>query len=308
MSDLESALDSESQLAFTNRAEELLRQIDYMETKLAELDSDNSDPNVRDRNLEKILQKIDFVKAKETASLVKEKLDKEGGSVLFCIQKSKKQMGHYCVEEIINVIMGEQIIDGKVVGNYRRIPIDLGSAISQYNEVEFLVRLASYFDVESSDDLLKLSKQLRSKIRSSIDSGTTIFLEIKNLDDLLEKEGFLSWFVEQFWQPLIDEVMAVSKKYKSKFIVVLIANSQLLTECSLDYFCDGDSFDWYKMLELPLPNWAVEDIQDWLIRFHTLSSYMKSKTDTDLQQVARRIHRESEGTPESVCVSLREQF
>ena len=306
--DLASAPREVDRLRLEKEVEKTLNKIDKVEGQLVKLDSENSDPNVRDRSLEKILQKIDFVKAKGTASLIKEKLNQDGGSVLFFIQKSKKQMGHYCVEEVINVIMADQIIDGQVIGAYRRYSIDLGSAISQYDECEFLIRLASYFNIEKVKEITALSQQLRHKIRDSIDKGTTIFLEIKSLDDLLEKREFLEWFIEEFWKPLIDEVMTVSKKYKSKFIVALIADSQIMSDCSPDHFCDSNSFDCYKMLELPLPNWTIDDIQDWLIRFRTLSSGMTEKTNAELKKVAKDIHRGSEGTPESVCVSLREQF
>ena len=308
MRDLDSATSSEQELSFQKRAENLSAQIDELDGKLTQLDSQHPDQGIRDRSLEKVLQKIDFKKAKETASLIKDRLCEDGGSVLFFLQKSKKQMGHYCVEEVLNVIMGDQIVDGQVVGAYRRIPVDFGAAISQCNEAGFLNSLASYLNIEESSNLAALSKQLRETVRSSIDSGTTIVLEIKSLDDLLEKEAFLGWFIAEFWKPLIDEVTAVSKKYKSKFIVALIADSQILPDCPPDYFCQVEAFDCYKMLELPLPNWTIDDIHDWLIRFRTLSAEMKEKTEADLKRVARNIHRDSEGTPESVCVSLREKF
>ena len=306
--DLESAPRAVDRLRLKSDAERVLAEIEETEKQLVELDSQHPDQGVRDRGLEKILQKIDFKKAKKAASLVKDRLNEDGGAVLFFLQKSKKQMGQYCVEEVINVIMGDQIVDGQVVGAYRRIPVDLGSAISQYNEAEFLIRLASYFKIEESNNLTVLSKQLRETIRSSIDSGTTIFLEIKSLDDLLEQEEFLGWFIAEFWKPLIDEVTAVSKKYKSKFIVALIADSQILSDCSPAYFCKEEAFDCYKMLELPLPNWTIDDIHYWLIRFRTLSAEMREKTDAELKQVARKIYRDSDGTPESVCVSLQGKF
>lgn len=307
-SDLASASSSESQLTLEKRAVEILKQISGWEDKLDELDSKDQDPNVRDRRLEKTLQKIDFVEAKKAAGLIKEKLNQTGGSVLFLLRRSKRQMGRYCIEEVLDVIMAEQIIEGQIIGDFRRYSVDLGSAISHYNECEFLIRLASYFGLEASTDWVALSQQLRDRIRSSIDQGTTIFLEIKSLDDLLEQEFFLGWFIEEFWKPLMDEVVAVSQKYRSKFIVALIADSQILSDCSPDYFCHIRQFDCYKMLELPLPNWTVDDIQDWLMRFRTLSTVMKEKTDAELKTMAKKIHRDSEGTPESVCVSLREQF
>ena len=319
--DLESVQDSEKELTLNKQAKQTMEKIKKTEEELAQLDAGTLQQsslgkqveipeigrNIRENNLEKYLQKIDFLKAKETAGSIKERLNREGGAVLFFLQKSKKQMGRYCVEEMLNVIMGDQIIDGQVMGAYRRYSVDLDSAISQFNEIEFLIRLASYFNIEESSNLDLLSQRLREKIRSSIDNGTTIFLEIKSLDDLLEQAEFLDWFIQEFWKPLIDEVVAVSQKYKSKFIVALIADSHILPECPREYFCDDEAFDCYKMLELPLPNWSVEDIHDWLIRFRTLSSQIQ-ETNADLKRVANKIHRDSEGTPQSVCANLRELF
>jgi hypothetical protein len=307
-SDLESTTESEKWRSLKNRAEQLLTEYEEVDAKLAELDSKNPSQNIRDRTLEKTLQKINFTDAKRTANLIRDRLNRDGGSVLFLLQKSKRQMGHYCVEEVINVIMSEQIVDGQIIGSYRRYSVDLGSAISQYNETEFLIRLASHFNIDSSAALEEVSQRIRKKIRSSIGDGTTIFLEIKSLDDLLEQEEFLEWFIKEFWKPLIDEITVVSKIYRSKFIVALIADSQILLDRSPDYFCDNDSFDRYKMLELPLPNWTVEDIEDWLIRFRVLLASMEGKTDAEFRQVARKIHRGSEGIPESVDVSLRGMF
>jgi hypothetical protein len=311
-SDITTAPNERIKSKLNKQAEQLLAEIDSIEQKLSELDSESSDQNVRDRSLEKILQKIDFLKAKSTASLIKGRLSQEGGSVLFFLQKSKKQMGHYCVEEVLSVLLGDQIIDGKVVGAYRRYSVDLDSAISQCNETEFLTRLASHLNVntrlDEKDGYEELSRQLREKIKSSIDDGTTIFLEIRGVDELLEAGDFLPWFIQEFWTPLIDKVTEVSQKYKSKFIVALIADSHILSDCPPDYFCDDDSIDCYKLLELPLPNWSIDDIYDWLVRFRTLSAKVKQKTDAELQRVAQKVHRDSEGTPQNICANLRELF
>lgn len=311
-SDMETAPDERSELKLNKQAEKLLVEIESVEKKLAEFDSESLDQNIRDRSLEKILQKINFLKAKSTASLIKERLSQEGGSILFFLQKSKKQMGHYCVEEVLSVLLGDQIVDGQVVGAYRRYSIDLDSAISQCNETEFLIRLASHLNVSTSldkkDSYEELSRQLREKIKSSIDDGTTIFLEVRGVDELLESSDFLLWFICEFWTPLIDEVTVVSQKYKSKFIVALIADSHVLSDCSPDYFCDNHSIDCYKLLELPLPNWSIDDIHDWLVRFRTLSAKVKQKTDAELRKVAQKVHRDSEGTPQNICANLRELF
>jgi hypothetical protein len=102
--------------------------------------------------------------------------------------------------------------------------------------------------------------------------------------------------------------MAVSQKYKSKFIVALIADSQILSDRPSDYFCDDELMDCYKLLELTLPNWSKKDIYDWLVIFRTLSVKMKQKNNAELDQVAQKVHRDSSGTPQNVCANLRELF
>ncbi len=306
--DLATESSGGGRLKLKRKLEQLHNEIEELEEKLDEKNAESESKNVRDRNLEKALQKIDFVKAKEIARTVKASLNQDGGAVLFFLQKSKKQMGTYCVEEVLDVIMADEIIDGKIVVEHRRIPIDLGSAISQCNEVEFLTLLGSYFNIDASEDMLTLSQSLRKAIQRSINDGTTIFLEIKGVDDLIEQEKFLGWFVDEFWKPLIDVVTEASKKYKNKFIVALIADSHILPDCSSNHFCQCGEFDAYKLLELPLPNWTVDDVREWLIRFRVLSAAMKEKTDIQLKKIAEKVYRDSDGTPQNVCANLREQF
>ena len=269
-SDLETAATERDRLRLEKETEGLLTKIDDLEEKLKECDAESETPAVRDRGFEKALQKLDFHKAKATAALIRQQLNQEGGAVLFFLQKTKKQMGHFCIEEVLQVLLGDQIVDGQIMGAYRRYSVDLDSAISRFDEIEFLIRLASYFNLEESQDLKILQQQIRETIRASIDEGTTVFLEIKSLDDLLEQANFLEWFIKEFWKPLIDEVSAVSQKYKSKFIVALVADSEILDGTLPDYpasyFCDGTAYDCYKMLDLPLPDWLESDNFDWNVR------------------------------------------
>lgn len=313
-SDLETAAREVDRMRLEKEAERLLEKIDQTEAKLVECDAEAPEQHVRDRSFEKAMQKINFVKAKESAARIRKNLSQEGGAVLFFLQQTKMQMGHFCVEEVLNVILGDVIIDGQIVGAYRRYSVDFDSAISQFNEVEFLIRLASYFNVEALVDANELSKQIREQIRASIDNGMTIFLEIKSLDELLEQEEFLTWFIKDFWTPLIDEVSAVAKEFKSKFIVALIADSQILPDCTspdypLEFFCEEGDFDCYKLINLPLPNWSLDDIQDWLIRFYPLSPKLQQEKKAELKRIAKKVHRDSgNGIPQNVCINIKELF
>ena len=310
--DLETAATERDRLRLGKDAESLLSKIDDLEEKLKECDAESTTPAVRDRGFEKALQKLDNQQAKATATLIRQKLNQEGGAVLFFLQKTKKQMGHFCIEEVLQVLLGDQIVDGQVLGAYRRYSVDLDSGISRFDEVEFLIRLASYLNLEEERDLAILQRQICETIRTSIDEGMTIFLEIKSLDELLGRADFLTWFIEEFWKPLIDEVSAVSQKYKSKFIVALVADSQILDCAAPDYpatyFCDGTAYDCYKMLDLPLPDWSEDDIYDWLVRFRVLSPILKTEDIPGLKRRANRIHRNSDGIPQLVCANLQELF
>jgi len=306
---LEGTLSAVQEIKLHREAENILKKIEELDEKLRELDAETtSTPHVRELNIERTFSKIDFHRARKIATGIHHDLKKEGGAVLFFVQKAKKQMGQYCVDEVLNILMGDQIIDGQIYGDYRRFSIDLGSAISEYNEAELLTRLASYFNLEVTSDLSQVSKALRHEICASLSVGCTLFFEIRSLDDLIEQESFIHWFLQDFWQPLVAAVDTLKGHYRSKVIFALMADSQILADCSLNYFCEEQSFNPGKILELPVPDWTVQDIRDWLIRFGNVFDRTRTLTEQDIDQIARRIHRDSEGTPESVCLRLRERF
>ncbi|MDF5720478.1 MAG: hypothetical protein PUP91_08330, partial [Rhizonema sp. PD37] len=101
----------------------------------------------------------------------------------------------------------------------------------------------------------------------------------------------------------ICELESIFQKYsKIRFIVALIAKSQVFPDSSLsDYFCIKNPFDYRKMIELPLPDWTIENIKNWLVNFQGLSK-------SESYQLAKRIYSESEGTPSVVCSILERDF
>ena len=98
---------------------------------------------------------------------------------------------------------------------------------------------------------------------------------------------------------MIDELNPVFKDYsKIRFIVALIAKSKVFSDCcSLEYFCVKETFDSRKIIELPLSDWTVQDIKKWLISNLGLDN-------SESLQLAKKIHRESEGTPHTICSIL----
>lgn len=295
-------LSKQDELKLNRDAEELLKEIEELEVKLNELDVKNKNPNVRHLSLEKSFQKIDNTLPKRIAQSVNTRFGEASGAILLLLQRCTKQKGDYCLNEVLDLIVRDRKI-GEEIADFRPYEVDLGSPISEFNENEFSKRLVSYFNPSSEETLHNIIKKLCSSLRG----GSTVFIRIKNWDSVIEPKNFLDWFLGNFWKRIICELKPIFENYSQiRFIVVLIASYQVFPDClSLsDYFCTKDTFDPCdpsKIIELPLPDWTVEDIQTWLINFRGLS-------DEESQQLASQIYRESEGTPDTICSILEERF
>jgi Effector-associated domain 9/inactive STAND len=298
-SQLSGTLSHVDELKLVNQAEDILKKIEELDKKLKKLDGQDKNSNVRHLNLEKSFQKIDNECSKEIAKSVNIELGDKSGAILLFLQRFTKQKGIYCLNEVLDLMISDRKIGDDIIGDFRPYPIDLGSAISEFNENEFSKRLASHLSSESE---VPLSNSIKT-LCSSLKGGSTIFIQIENWDSVLEKDIFLKWFIEEFWQTVIFELEPIFQEYsKIRFIVALVAKSQVFPDCSsLDYFCKNNPFDYRKIIELPLPDWKIEDIKNWLINFQGFSN-------TKSLQWANRIYHESEGTPNVVCSILEDNF
>jgi hypothetical protein len=297
--DLYEASNQDIELKFDRKAKRLLAEIQNLYNQLSDIDKNSSSINVRHLNLEKSFQKIDNELSKQIARKVNADLGDNSGAILLFLQRCTKQKGIYCLNEVLDLIISDRKIGDDIAGDFRAYPIDLGSTISEFNKNEFSQRLASYLSQESEVPLCNSIRHLCSSLKG----GSTIFIEIKNWDSVLEKDIFLKWFIEEFWQTVICELEPIFKEYsKIRFIVALVAKSMVFPDCSsLNYFCQNNSFDCRKILELPLPDWTVEDIKSWLINFKGLSN-------KDSFNLANQIYDESEGTPSVICSILEKEF
>lgn len=300
--------DSVARVRLDRKIEQFLQDAEYYEQRLRELDSQSSSPGVPENNIEKFLCTIDRKQARKKTADIRDKLRREGGAALFFLQRSKKQMGSYCVEEIFNLVMADQRCDGEMQGGYKRCPVDLNSAISQCDSRELLIRLAGHYDLDEIADSEELSKRLTERISSSIGEESATFIEIRGIDRLLEQENFFKWFIEQFWKSLIDQIKLTSSAHRSKVVITLIADSQIFHRCPSNYFCDDSAFDCYKMVELPLPDWTVDDVYSWLNPLRRQFKRTQWLSDEEIERFAEKICRDSEGIPKLICSSLREEF
>ena len=297
---LDGTLSKRDELKLNRDAEILLKEIEELDEKLSEIDAKENNSNIRHLNLDKSFQKIDYSQAKKIAQSINIQLGDNSGAILIFLQRSTKQKGNYCIKEFLDLIISERKIGEVITGDFRPYEIDLGSSISEFNEVELSKRLAGYTDNNNTEESLKDSIK---KLCSSLQGGSIIFIQIKNCDSVLEQEAFLAWFMKNFWQNVINELDPIFNKYsKIRFIVALIAKSKVFSDCcSLEYFCSKTTIDHRKIIELPLPDWTVEDIRRWLINNLGLSNPQSL-------QLAKQIYRESEGTPDTICSILERIF
>lgn len=303
--DLEEVTAQDIELKLSRKAERILMEIQKLYDQLSELEQNNSQSDTRHLNLEKAFQKIDFTQAREIAELLRKQYEKEGGAILLFLQKSKKQLGKYCIEEFIDVIMSNQI------KTCQRRTINFDSTSYKPNKYGFISAISGYLGIEISSDLEHDENQLLSeiydKICSCLSLGDTVFFEIRSINRLEDKEEFINWFVEIFWKSLINKNKISLIKKRNKLIFALIAESQFSINSS--NFCTEVSLNHDKMIEIPLRDWTVEDISKWLILHYKLfPRFANIKDCDDIDKEAKNIHEESEGTPESVCSKLREYF
>jgi hypothetical protein len=287
------------ELKLNRDAEKLLEKIEGLEANLNKLDAQNKNSNLRHLNLEKSFQKIDNEAGKEIAQSVNRILDDKNGAILLFLQRCTKQKGCYCLNEVLDLMISDRKVGDEIIGDFRPYPVDLGSPISEFNEAEFSKRLASHLSPNLEGNLHDIIKKLCASLRG----GSIVFIKVENWDSVIEQEQFLDWFIKNFWQVVICELKPVFEEYsKIRFIVALMAKSKVFLDCCfLEYFCVKDTFDFRKIIEIPLPDWTVEDIKTWLINVQGLSNQ-------ESLELASQIYRESEGTPHTICSILEEKF
>jgi hypothetical protein len=299
-SQLQGTLSKLDELKLENQAEAILQKIEDIDAKLKKLDTKNPNYNIRYLSLDKSFQKIDNEVGKKIAQSVNSEFGDNSGAILLFLQRCTRQKGIYCLNEVLDLIISDRKVGDEIIGDFRPYVIDLGSAISRFNKIEFSKRLASHFS-ESLE--VSLHSSLRT-LCSSLRGGSTVFIKIENWDQVIEKDIFLNWFMVEFWEVVIHELDSIFQEYsKIRFIVALIAKSQVFPDCSSfsEYFCTNNIFDHRKIIELPLSDWTVEDIKKWLINFQGLSN-------AESLQLAMQFHGESEGTPSVVCSILEREF
>ena len=179
------------------------------------------------------------------------------------------------------------------------------SSHQEANPRDFLRYLAEKFSVPTCDELPKHTNEIISKICKSLRSGNILFIQI-DIYDLSSQDTFLDWFVQQFWCILVDKLPEISQENPFiKLIAVLSIRGSIPEDLLLsDLCCESNEFDSKKILELPLEKWTDQEIKKWLLRFSGLTADHIGVNRQEIEGMAKRIHRLTEGRPSDVYSEL----
>jgi hypothetical protein len=223
------------------------------------------------------------------------------------LQRTVKQLGEVCLYEILTTVFGrdmqEILLKSKKDGSCKVYTANLASVVTGGTSLECLKLLSGYEGQPTSHhDMLSLGERFRKSLCETLRSGDRVLILIKDWHRV-EPQVFLSWFMTEFWQPLISDIQRlVFPEYgRIKVIAVLASGSQVPLECLSGVpFCSIESFTPQHILDVPLPDWTVDDIEKWYMDVQKLGR-------TESRRLANQLHADSDGTPQTICSVLKER-
>ncbi|MFB2934941.1 hypothetical protein ACE1B6_06650 [Aerosakkonemataceae cyanobacterium BLCC-F154] len=251
---------------------------------------------------EEKIPKIDFSKANAIVDHIFKKIKNQEGAALFVLQNSRSMGGDWCITNIKSQLQNIGILYSP--GKYEFL------AHQQANQIDFLNFLAQKFKYEPYTGApSRFIDELIEKICSSLCSGNILFIQV-DIYSLDSQNQFLSWFLKEFWCPLVRQLPEISQQHRLvRFVAVLSVGDLIEKDCLPDVlYCKKTKFDREKFLELPLQKWEQKHIEDWLFSFSELTSPPIRCTSTQIEEMARRIHKVTKGEPNQVYNQLMDQM
>ncbi len=240
------------------------------------------------------LPQIDFDDVMDEVNNLIQSFRKERGDALLLLQESLSMSGDLCLQRVRDEFK-------RKTGNfvYHELQFYYGASLNEYGWLEQLGRYLGFLDKTKPEDLANL---VIEKICQSVISGTTVFLEIRNWDDLPCQEETLSWFVRYFWTPLVERLNDRVKYQRVKFIAAIVVEAELSPECfKPDCLCELEATA-FRWLKLPLRQWEQDEIREWL------ESYPGIENPRSIN-LSQRFYRASlKGTPALVRQALEKEF
>jgi hypothetical protein len=286
-----STIDDAQRVRLKRKLDDYNRQMIKLESQLYGNDL-TGDANRRSRALEDKLPKIDF---KKQISIVKNILEQveEDGAALFLINDSLNMAGDLFRLEF-KKILEDETTDLK----HYEIAFSIDRRL---DEIGFLQGLGGHLGIDEIKNEREYSK-LIDKIFGFIGNGSIVFIELRKINLLSNREDFFSWLVNNFWKTLVEKLPLICQLKdieQVKFIFLAMSDTDICKEyAQLSCFCTEKDFDKYKILEIPLKEWSEKDIRDWLTKHSGLSKEKNTAIAKDVYESSRG------GTPKNIRDAL----
>ncbi|MEH1790973.1 MAG: hypothetical protein V7L23_36800 [Nostoc sp.] len=286
-----STIDEAERVRLKRKLDNFDKKVDELERQLYSNDL-NADANRRSRALEDKLPKIDFKKQITTVKNILEQFT-EDGAALFLINDSLNMAGDLFRLEF-KKMLEEETTDLK----HYEVAFSIGRRL---DEIGFLQGLGGHLGIDEIENEREYSIVI-DKIFGFIENGSIVFIELRKINLLSNREDFFSWLVNNFWKTLVEKLPLICQLKdieQVKFIFLAMSDTDICKEyAKLSCFCTEIEFDKYKILEIPLKEWSEKDIRDWLTKHSGLSKEKNTAIARDVYESSRG------GTPKNIRDAL----
>ncbi len=239
------------------------------------------------------LYKIDFTRVETiTEPIVKRLKSRDENAALFLLPAAKNFVGDYWSRRLL-----ERLEDvSSTIRRYHFAPEEAGELLDADTLLRWIGREVIHDDDDGAPDLPGVIRRLSEVLNAGV-----LFFQLRFSDTLHDNEDLLRWLVEDFWRPLVGELRL--KRRAVRVVMAVIATNELAEPaCAHPVFCPTDAFDPCSILRLPLEEWNVRIIEDWIIDH----SGLMQAPDFDARAVAEAVFAEGKnGKPHFVDKALR---
>lgn len=217
--------------------------------------------------------------------------EEQRGAALFLLQQSRSMHGDLCIQHIKSVLQS--------LGTWTP-PIEFEFLpYRPTNPSDFLNDLAGKFEIKSAVGS-PTPTEITEGICQSLQNGNVLLIQL-GIYSINLGDNFLTWFIQQFWEQLINQLERLDQERPLIRVVSVISVGNIVPrECLPEALCCTlQRFDARKLLELPLQKWTEKEICLWLLKFSNLGLGR-----SEIEMMAKNIYRVSQGRPSEVYGEL----
>jgi hypothetical protein len=241
-------INEDNKETLKTRRNSIKKQMDLIWEQIGKGQIKNKDNRLQYSKFTDNLPQIDFAEVMEIITDLLKCFRQNRGDALLLLQENLSMSGDLCLRRISDELK-------RSTGDFKPYKLDfyLGGSLSEYGWLE---QLSGFFGLEMKSSPEERVNLTIEKICNSVKSGSVIFIEIHKWDDISCQETTLTWFVDNFWLPLVSHLEDKNKYPRVKFVAIIVVDSALSASCfDLPCLCDESEQSLFRWLKLPLKNW-----------------------------------------------------